>query len=110
MTPLLCVPFRLQLSYNTFKSTIKDAIMTISANEVKTKGVTLFAQLLEKFDELVINVRGKDKFVVIDIERYKELRAHELDAAYLQTMQEIQEGRFKTQSAKEHIQELINDL
>jgi prevent-host-death family protein len=84
--------------------------MTISANEVKTKGVTLFGNLLEKFDELIINVRGKDKFVVLDIERYKELRANELDLAYIQTMQDIQNKNYKSQSAKEHIQELLNEL
>mgnify|MGYP002639621362 FL=1 len=84
--------------------------MTISANEVKTKGVTLFSNLLEKFDELIINVRGKDKFAVIDIERYKELRANELDLAYIQTMQDIDNGKYKTQTAKEHIQDLMNEL
>lgn len=84
--------------------------MTISANEVKTKGVSLFTDLLEKFDELIINVRGKNKFVVLDIERYKELRATELDLAYMQTMQDIKDGNYKSQSAKEHIAELTNEL
>ena len=84
--------------------------MTISANEVKTKGVSLFASLLEKFDELVINVRGKDKFVVIDIDRYKELRANELDMAYIQTREDIKNGNYKSQTAKEHISELMNEL
>ena len=84
--------------------------MTISANEVKTKGVSLFTDLLGKFDELVINVRGKNRFVVLDIERYKELRANELDLAYLQTMQDIKNGNYKSQSAKEHIAELVNEL
>lgn len=84
--------------------------MTISANEVKTKGVTLFANLLEKFDELVINVRGRDKFVVIDIDRYKELRANELDLAHIKTMQDINNGNYKIQTAQEHIAELMNEL
>jgi prevent-host-death family protein len=84
--------------------------MTISANEVKTKGVSLFTDLLSKFDELVINVRGKNKFVVLDIDRYKELRANELDLAYIQTMQDLKNGNYKSQTAKEHIAELINDL
>lgn len=84
--------------------------MTINANDVKTKGVSLFGNLLEKFDELIINVRGKDKFVVLDIQRYKELRANELDLAYIQTMQDIENKKYKTQTAKEHIQDLINDL
>ncbi|MFA5454848.1 MAG: prevent-host-death protein [Sulfurimonas sp.] len=84
--------------------------MTINANDVKTKGVSLFGNLLEKFDELIINVRGKDKFVVLDIQRYKELRANELDLAYIQTMQDIENKKYKTQTAKEHIQDLMNDL
>ena len=100
----------LELCYNTIKSTIKDTIMTISANDVKTKGVSLFTDLLSKFDELVINVRGKNKFVVLDIERYKELRANELDLAYMQTMLDIKDGKYKSQTAKEHIAELMNEL
>jgi hypothetical protein len=33
--------------------------MVISANEVKTRGVSIFGEMLEKFDELTINVRRK---------------------------------------------------
>lgn len=84
--------------------------MIINANEVKTKGVSLFGQLLEKFDELVINVRGKEKFVVLDIERYKEFRANELDLAYLKAMEDIKDGNYKKQTAKEHLEELKDEL
>jgi PHD/YefM family antitoxin component YafN of YafNO toxin-antitoxin module len=84
--------------------------MIINANEVKTKGVSIFANLLEKFDELIINVRGKNQYVVIDIERYKELRANELDLAYLKSLQDIEKANFKVQSAQEHIDELRNEL
>lgn len=84
--------------------------MMINANEVKTKGVSLFGQLLEKFDELIINVRGKEKFVVLDIERYKEFRANELDLAYMKTMQDLENGNYKKQSAKEHLQDLKDEL
>jgi len=84
--------------------------MTISANEVKTKGVSIFDGLLEKFDELIINVRGKNKYVVLDIERYKELRENELDMAHARTMKDIKDGKYKTQTALEHIQEIIDDL
>ena len=77
--------------------------MTISANEIKQRGVSFFDSLLDKFDELVINVRGKDKYVVLDIERYKEFRANELDLAYIRTMQDIEQGKYKKLSAKEHI-------
>lgn len=84
--------------------------MIISANDVKTKGVFLFGNLLEKFDELVINVRGKNKYIVLDIERYKEFRANELDVAYMKTMQDIKNGNYKTQTAKQHIKELMDKL
>ena len=84
--------------------------MIVSANEVKTKGVSMFDTLLDKFDELIINVRGKNKYVVLDIERYKELRANELDLAYLETIKELEEGHYVKQSAKEHIDELMKDL
>ncbi len=84
--------------------------MTISANEVKKRGVSMFDALLDKFDELVINVRGKDKYVVLDIERYKAFREKELDLAYMQTMKEIEEGKFTVQSAEEHLAELKNEL
>ncbi|WP_419771074.1 MAG: prevent-host-death protein [Candidatus Marinarcus sp.] len=84
--------------------------MVINANEVKTKGVSLFGKLLEKVDELIINVRGKNQYVVLDIQRYQELRANELDLAYLKSVQDIEKGNYKVQSAKEHIEELRNEL
>ena len=84
--------------------------MIINANDIKTKGVSIFANLLEKFDELIINVSGKNQYVVLDIERYKELRANELDLAYLKSVQDIEKGKFKVQSAQEHIDELRNEL
>lgn len=80
--------------------------MTINASEIKQRGVSFFDTLLDKFDELIINVRGKDKYVVLDIERYREFRAKELDLAYMQTMQDIEKGKYRKQSAKEHIAEL----
>ena len=84
--------------------------MTISANEVKQRGVSLFDSLLGKVDELIINVRGKDKYVVLDIERYKAFRMAELDLAYMQTMQDIEKGNYTTQSAAEHVADIKNEL
>ncbi len=84
--------------------------MTVTANEVKIKGVSLFDKLLKKADELFINVRGKDRFVVLDLDRYKELRENELDLAYLQTREDLLKGRYKEQSVKEHLDELKDEL
>ena len=84
--------------------------MIVSANDIKTKGVSLLDKLFESVSEVIINVRGKNKYVVIDIERYKNLRTLELDRLYEETMQELKEGRFKTQSVEEHLSELRNAL
>lgn len=89
---------------------MKDTLMIVSANDIKTKGVTLLDKLFESVSEVVINVRGKNKYVVIDIERYKQLRELELDRLYEETMQEIKEGRYKTQSVEEHLSELRDAL
>lgn len=79
--------------------------MIVMANEVKTKGVSLFDRLFEKASEVIINVRGKNKYVVIDIERYKRMRALELDKIYEEAMREIDAGRYST-DISEHLREL----
>lgn len=84
--------------------------MIITANEIKTNGVSIFDGLLKKFDELIINVRGKDKYVVLDIQRYKEFREHELDLAHMKVMQDIENGKYKIQTASQHIDELVSEL
>jgi len=84
--------------------------MTVSANEVKRKGVSLFGELLEKWDEVIINFRGQKKYVVMDIERYKELRALELDKAYAEVMEDYKKGNYKVLTAEEHIKNLEEEL
>lgn len=84
--------------------------MVVMANEVKTKGVSLFDSLLEKAEEIIINVRGKNKFVVVDIERYKELRALELDRAYQDAMNDIKEGRYEILSTREDLEAYFKEL
>lgn len=84
--------------------------MVVTANEVKQKGVSLFDSLLAKAEEVFINVRGKEKFVVVEIERYKELRALELDRAYLDALSDIENGNAKVVTASDHINELKNAI
>ena len=84
--------------------------MIITANDVKTNGVSIFDKMLSKVDELIINVRGKDKYVVLDIERYKEFRENELDIAHMKVMQDIKDGNYKTQTASQHIKELLLEI
>ncbi|MRI58645.1 MAG: prevent-host-death protein [Epsilonproteobacteria bacterium] len=84
--------------------------MVINANEVKRRGVSIFEELLQKFDEVIVSVRGKKRYVVVDIERYEELRAAELEKAYREVLEDIEAGRYRVVSAKEHIESLKRDL
>jgi predicted DNA-binding protein len=84
--------------------------MVVTANEVKKRGVSLFDELLAKFDNIVISSKGKNKYIVMDIKHYEELRAYELDKAYKEVMEDVKRGDYKVVSAKEHIESLKEDL
>ena len=70
--------------------------MTVTASEVKQKGVSLFEKLLDGFSEVIINVRGKDKYCVIPFEEYEEFRAYKLEKAHKEVMEDIEAGRYHT--------------
>ena len=84
--------------------------MTIPANEVKKRGVSIFEELLQKWDEVILSVRGHKKYVVMDIDRYKKLRALELDKAYREVMEDIKNGDYRVLTPKEHIESLKEEL
>ncbi len=79
--------------------------MTVTANEVKTKGVSIFDYMFEKFNEVVINVRGQNKYCVIPFEEYEEYRAYKLDVAHKKVMQDLKDDKYNTNLAK-HFDEI----
>ena len=85
--------------------------MIIMANEVKTKGVSVFDTLFQKFSEVIINVRGKNKYFVIPFDEYEEYRAYKLDIAHKEVMQDISEGKYHSNTKKhfDTIEEALND-
>ncbi len=78
----------------------------ISANDLKTKGVAAIEAMLAHQPEAVISVRGKERFVVMDMNQYHYLRECELEAALAQTRADLAEGRFVKESAEEHLARL----
>ncbi|MGP8154492.1 MAG: type II toxin-antitoxin system prevent-host-death family antitoxin [Smithella sp.] len=79
---------------------------TITANELKTKGVTILNDETADGTEVIITVRGKNKFVVLPIEKYNYLRECELEAALLESKRDIKEGKFIKESAEKHIKRI----
>jgi len=84
--------------------------MLVAANDLKTRGVSLFSELESHNDEAVITVRGKQKYAVVDIEYYNYLRECELEAALVQTRKDIEEGKFVVESVDDHIARITDDL
>jgi prevent-host-death family protein len=75
----------------------------ITANELKTKGVTILNNETSDGSEVIITVRGKSKYVVLPIEKYNYLRECELDAALLEARKDIKDGKFIKESVAKHI-------
>lgn len=78
----------------------------LSANDLKTRGVAAIEALLANQPEVMISVRGKDRFVVMDVAHYHYLRECELDAALAQSQADIAAGRFIEESAAAHVARL----
>ena len=78
----------------------------ISANELKTKGVAASEAAVGGHAEAIVSVRGKDRFVLMDIAHYHHLRECELDAALAQTRADLAAGRFVQESAQAHVARL----
>ena len=79
---------------------------TITANELKTKGVTILNDETADGTEVIITVRGKNKFVVLPIEKYNYLRECELEAALLESKRDFKAGKFVIESVEKHIKRL----
>ena len=78
----------------------------ITANELKTKGVSAIESQLARHPEAVVSVRGKDRYVVMAMARYQYLRECELEAALAQTRADLAAGRFVKESPEDHLERL----
>ena len=81
-------------------------MVTISASNLKTKGVSAIELALGSAPEATISVRGKDKFVVMDMAHYHYLRECELDAALAQTRADMAAGRMVQEPPEAHLARL----
>jgi len=75
----------------------------LSANDLKIKGITAIDEMTAENDGVVITVRGKQKYVILPIDQYNQLREFELDAAIRESRREIEEGRFYAGTIEEHV-------
>jgi hypothetical protein len=81
---------------------------SIPANLIKTKGVSAFDETISNEGELFISVHGKNKFVVLSIEKYNYLRECELETALLEAKKDLKNGNFNIESVEKHIERIKN--
>ncbi len=78
----------------------------ITANDLKTQGVSVIESILRQQEEAVITVGGQDRFVVMELAHYQYLRECELEAALAATRADLAAGRFVKESPEAHLARL----
>jgi hypothetical protein len=81
---------------------------TIAANDLKIRGVSTIEKALEGEAEAVISVRGRDRYVVMELDEYNRLRVCELESALYETRQQLAVGEFVEESVNDHIERIRN--
>lgn len=89
-------------------SIVNNTIMSrsITANELKTRGVKILEELQSDDEEILINVRGKIKYAVLPISYFNKLREQELESAYNDSLEDIKSGRYNEESVEKHIKRI----
>ncbi len=81
---------------------------TVTANELKTKGISAVETRLKADEEVIISVRGQDRYVVMDLDKYAQLREYELAIAVQEAKADVDAGRCSTESVAEHMQRVTD--
>jgi PHD/YefM family antitoxin component YafN of YafNO toxin-antitoxin module len=83
---------------------------TVTAVELKQRGVSALDPALTENDEVIITVRGKGRYVVMKMETYARLREAELDQAVRETRADYAAGRIADDSIEAHLKRLDHAL
>lgn len=83
---------------------------TITAHDLKSRGVSVLEAALDNQNEAIISVRGKPRFVVMDIKHYERLREAEIYSAWQEARAAIDRGDYLEISAEDHISCLQQEL
>ncbi len=80
----------------------------ITANDLKIKGISVIDELITDNNGVVITVRGIEKYVILPMEEYNQLREFELDAAIQESKNELANGKYFSDSIEEHLKRVSN--
>jgi PHD/YefM family antitoxin component YafN of YafNO toxin-antitoxin module len=82
----------------------------VSAGDLKKRGISLLDDIVKEKEGAIITVRGKSKYVVIDMNAYNRFREYELEVALAETKGDLAEGRFVEESVEDHIKRIRDEL
>jgi len=80
----------------------------VTANELKTKGISAVETHLKENEEVMISVRGQNRYVVMELDKYDKLREYELTIALQEVKADIAAGRCNHESVAEHMQRVTD--
>ncbi len=81
-------------------------MVTISANDLITKGIKAFEDTLRTQSQASLTVRGQIKYIVMSQDCYYYLRECELEAALAESKAEPRSGDFVKEIIAEHLKAL----
>ena len=82
----------------------------LTATDLKKQGVSAIETALAKQSVAIISVHSKTRYVVMDIAEYNYFRECELDAALAASKADMAAGRYKIQTAQEHVDEIMAEI
>ena len=81
-------------------------MVTIAANDLKTKGIKVLEDTLRTQSPVSLSVRGQIKYIVMSQDYYYYLRECELEAALAESKAKRRSGDFVKVTIAEHLKAL----
>ena len=81
-------------------------MVTIAANDLKTKGIKAFEDILRTQLQVSLSVRGQIKYIVMSQDYYHYLRECELEAALAESKARPRSGDFVKETIAENLKAL----
>ena len=75
----------------------------VTANELKTKGISCIEEITSNGEEAIITVRGRQRYVVLTLEQYNYYRECELETALIETHRDLEQGNMVAETVEDHM-------
>ena len=82
----------------------------VTAGELKKRGIAALQPALDAEGEAVITVRGRDRFVVMTMGKYNEIREAELARAVQEARADYAAGRILDRDLDAHMRRLADEV